>query len=114
MLDGGGSYAIAFADLLHRELASTNAASPARGRYMRGSEHWLLIGASGPHQFATAPRTLSFDHKTLIQLKNSSVTLRMLVARVERMSLRNRELGKITIAAPFQAGRVIALVFGVR
>ena len=30
VLDGGGSYAIAFADLLHGELASANAASPAR------------------------------------------------------------------------------------
>src|SRR5579864_298766 len=38
----------------------------------------------------------------------------MLVARVERTGLLNGKPGGITIAAPLQAGRVIALVLGVR
>ena len=62
-LDGCGSYAIAFADLFHGELAPANAASPARGRRLRDSVHWVLIGAPGWHKFTTALRTLSLNHK---------------------------------------------------
>jgi hypothetical protein len=63
VLDGCGSYSIAFADLFHSELASANAASPARGRRWRDSGPWALIGASGWYQFAIALRTLSLNHK---------------------------------------------------
>ena len=69
VLDDSGSYAIAFADLLYGELAPANAASPARRRHMRDSGHWTLIGAPGSHQFATALRTLSLNHKAPVQRK---------------------------------------------
>ena len=45
VLDNSGSYAIPFADLLHGELASANAASPARGRRLHDSGHRVLIFA---------------------------------------------------------------------
>jgi hypothetical protein len=61
--DGCGSYAIAFANLFHRELAPANTASPARGRRLRDSRYRALISASGGYEFATALRTLSLDHK---------------------------------------------------
>jgi hypothetical protein len=69
MLDDGGSYAIAFADLLHGELTTANAASPAGRRRMSDSGHWALIGASGSHQFITALRTLSLNHKAPVPRK---------------------------------------------
>jgi hypothetical protein len=63
VLDGCRSYAIAFADLFHSELAPANTASPARGRRLHDSGHWVVIGAPGWYEFATALRTLSLDHK---------------------------------------------------
>jgi hypothetical protein len=60
--DGCGSYAIAFPDLFHRELAPANTASPARGRRLRASWYRALISASGRNEFATALRTLSLNH----------------------------------------------------
>jgi hypothetical protein len=62
MLDGCGSYTIAFADLFHSKLASANTASPAKGRRLRDSGPWVMIGAPGGYEFATALRT-SLDYK---------------------------------------------------
>ena len=63
VLDGCGSCAIAFADLVHSELAPANPASPARRRRLRDSRHRVVIGAPGWYEFATALRTPSLDHK---------------------------------------------------
>ncbi len=71
----------------------------------------LLIGAPGPYQFATALRTLSLNHEVL--LGNATSHRGELIAWVNRASLLNCKSGRIAIAVPFQASRVIALVFGV-
>jgi hypothetical protein len=53
------------ADLLRSEFSSANAATPARRRGGGDYRPWLLIRAPGPHQFATALRTLSLNQKLL-------------------------------------------------
>jgi len=64
VLDRRGSCAVAVADLFHREPTSAYAATPAGTRRWRDSGGCLLIGAPGSHEFATALRTLSLDHKS--------------------------------------------------
>ena len=78
VLDGCGSCAVAFTDLFCREPASANAATPARRRGLRDSGHRLLIGAPGSHQFATALRTLSLNHKLSYSERISCRSLREL------------------------------------
>jgi hypothetical protein len=51
------------ADLLSSKPASTNAATPDWRHRLHASWH-LLIGAPGSHQFATALRTLSLNHRS--------------------------------------------------
>ena len=113
VLDGGGFCAFAVADLLRSELESTNAAAPARRRGVCDSRHWLLIGAPGSHQFATALRTLSLNHKSLHREEISDHSLCVSTSRVDRTSLLNGEPRRIAVAVPFLASRVISLVFGV-
>jgi len=64
-LDGGGFSPLAVADLLGRELASANAATPARRGDWREYRRRLLTGALGSDQFATAVWTLSLNHSLL-------------------------------------------------
>ena len=54
-LDAGGFCPFADPDLLHSELSSANAATPARRCGGGDYRHWLPIRAPGSHQFATAP-----------------------------------------------------------
>ena len=63
VLDGGGFCPFAVADLLSGELAPANAATPATRRGGGDCRPELLIRAPSPHQFATALRTLSLNHK---------------------------------------------------
>src|ERR1700751_2440913 len=57
----------AVTDLLCSELATTNAATPARRCGLGDEWHWLLIGVPGSHQFAIAVWTQSLNHKLLHQ-----------------------------------------------
>src|SRR5579864_413580 len=74
-LKGCGSYPIAFADLLHGELAPANTASPAREHRLRDSGRWVMIRAPDWYEFATALRTLSLDHKTSASKQTSQKVL---------------------------------------
>jgi len=47
--DGGRFCTLAVADLLRSELASTNAATPARRWSLHHYRHWLPIRAPGSH-----------------------------------------------------------------
>jgi len=112
VLDGCGFWPFAVADLLRREQASADTATPARRCRVCNYWHRLLIGASGSYQFATALWTRSLNHE-LLREKRSSLSAG-LVARMDRPSLFGGKPGRIAVAVSLQTSRVIPLMLGVR